>query len=48
MIEPSDITRKVLRLIIPGGSMTPAQREAIEAARARAQSKGLGFRVVEF
>jgi CDI toxin restriction endonuclease-like domain len=47
-IEPSDITRKVLRVIIPEGSMTVAQREAIEAARARAESKGLGFRVVEF
>jgi hypothetical protein len=47
-IEPSDITRKVLRVIVPQGSMTGVQREAIEAARARAQSKGLGFRVVEF
>ena len=47
-IEPSDITRKVLRVIIPEGSMTPIRREAIEAARARALSKGLGFRVVEF
>jgi hypothetical protein len=47
-IEPADIARKVLRVIIPEGSMTPVQREAIEAARAKAQSKGLGFRVVEF
>jgi len=48
IIKPSEITRRMLRLVIPRGSMTPAQREAIEAARARALSKGLGFTVIEF
>jgi hypothetical protein len=47
-IEPYEITRRVLRVIILRGSMTPIQREALEAARARAISKGLGFNVIEF
>jgi hypothetical protein len=48
IIKPSEITRRMLRVIIPRGSVTPAQREAIEAARASALSKGLGFTVIEF
>jgi len=47
-ILPSDIAGKVLRLIIPEGSMTAAQREAIKAATKIARSKGLRLIVREF
>ena len=39
---------KVLRLIIPIGSMTPVQREAIKAATRIARSKNLRLIVTEF
>jgi hypothetical protein len=47
-IESSAITDRVLSLAIPKGSMTAAQRVAIEAARSRAQALGVELRVTEF
>jgi hypothetical protein len=40
-IELSQIRGRTLRVIIPKGSMTPEQREALEAANAIAKRKGL-------
>ena len=48
VIKDSDIAGKVLRLIIPKGSMTPLQRETIEAATTTARSKNLRLIVTEF
>jgi hypothetical protein len=48
IIYESQIAERVLRLIIPQGSMTPMQREAIEAATRIARSKGLRLIVTEF
>jgi hypothetical protein len=47
-IESSAITDRVLSLAIPKGSMTAAERIAIEAARSRAQALGIELRVTEF
>jgi hypothetical protein len=47
-IVSSEIRGRVLRLIIPRGSMTPVQREAIEAASRIARSKRLRLIVAEF
>jgi hypothetical protein len=44
----SIMASKVLRLIIPIGSMTPVQREAIKAATRIARSKNLRLIVTEF
>jgi hypothetical protein len=46
-ITLSQITGRALRLIIPKGSMTPIQREAIKAAGAVAKRKGFGLIVTE-
>jgi hypothetical protein len=47
IIEASDIAGKVLRLIIPIDSMTPLQREVIQAATKIARSKNLRLIVTE-
>jgi hypothetical protein len=47
-IKATDMASKVLRLIIPTASMTPVQREAIEAATRIARSKNLRLIVTEF
>ena len=47
-IKATDMASKVLRLIIPMGSMTPVQREAIKAATRIARSKNLRLIVTEF
>jgi hypothetical protein len=47
-IKATDIGSKVLRLIIPMGSMTPVQREVIKAAPRIARSKNLRLIVTEF
>jgi hypothetical protein len=48
IIRESQIAGRALRLIIPEGSMTLAQREAIETATRIARSKNLRLIVVEF
>lgn len=48
IIEPSDITGRVLQVIIPKGSMTPVQRAAFEAARDRARRAGINLIITEF
>ena len=47
-IKGTDIASKVLRVIIPKGSMTPVQREAITAATRIARSKNLRLIITEF
>jgi hypothetical protein len=47
-ILPSQITGRVLQVIIPKGSMTPVQRAAIEAARERARKAGIDLTIVEY
>ena len=47
-ILPSDIAGKVLRIIIPEGSMTEIQREAIKAATKISRSKNMRLIVREF
>jgi len=47
-IESSDITGRVLQVIIPKGSMSPVQRAAIEAARERARRAGINLTIMEF
>jgi hypothetical protein len=47
-IKAADIAGKVLRVVIPMGSMTPIQREIIAAATRVARSKGLRLIVVQF
>jgi hypothetical protein len=47
-IKATDIASRVLRLIIPTGSMTPVRREAIKAATRIARSKNLRLIVTEF
>ena len=47
-IKATDMASKVLRSIIPMGSMTPVQREAIKAATGIARSKNLRLIVTEF
>ena len=48
LILESQFAGRVLRLIIPKGSMTPVQREAIKAATRIARSKGIRLIVAEF
>jgi hypothetical protein len=48
VINSSDIRGKVLRLIIPEGSMSAAQREAIKAATRIARSKDIRLIVTIF
>jgi hypothetical protein len=48
IILDSQIAGRVLRLIVPEGSMTPVQREAIKAATRIARSKGIRLIVTEF
>jgi hypothetical protein len=47
-IEPSDISARTLNLIVPKNSMTAVQRAAIDAAQARAKSKGMDLIITEF
>ncbi len=47
-ILPSQITSRVLQVIIPKGSMSPVQRAAIEAARERARKAGINLIIAEF
>jgi hypothetical protein len=47
-IKATDMASKELRLIIPMGSMTPVQREAIKAATRIARSKNIRLIVTEF
>ena len=47
-VDPSAITGRALNLIIPKGSMTAAQKPAIEAARTRAKALGIDLIVTEF
>jgi hypothetical protein len=47
-IFESQIAGRVLRLIVPKGSMNSVQREAIKAATRLARSKGLRLIVTEF
>jgi hypothetical protein len=47
-VESAKITGRVLSLAVPRGSMTAAQRAAIEAAKARAQAFGAKLIVTEF
>jgi hypothetical protein len=48
LILESQIAGRALRLIIPKGSMTPIQREAIKAATRIARSKNIRLIVTEF
>jgi contact-dependent growth inhibition (CDI) system restriction endonuclease-like protein len=48
IILDSQIADRVLRLIVPEGSMTPVKREAIKAATRIAKSKGIRLIVTEF
>ena len=48
VIESSDITGRVLQVIIPKGSMSQVQRAAIEAARERARRAGVELTITEF
>jgi hypothetical protein len=47
-VKPEEISGRVLSLAIPKGSMTAAQRAAIEAAKARAQAFDVELTVTEF
>jgi hypothetical protein len=47
-IEPSAISGRVLDLVVPKGSMTAAQRTAIEAAKLRARAFGVNLTVTDF
>jgi hypothetical protein len=48
VVDSSAINSRALSLAIPKGSVTTAQRAAIEAARARAQAFDVNFIVTEF
>jgi hypothetical protein len=48
IILDSQIAGRGLRLIVPEGSITPVQREAIKAATRIARSKGIRLIVTEF
>jgi hypothetical protein len=48
VIRPSEITGRVLQVIIPKGSMSAVQRAAIEAARERARKAGIDLIITEF
>jgi hypothetical protein len=47
-VKSEAITGRVLSLAIPKGSMTAAQRAAIEAAKVRAQAFDIELIVTEF
>jgi hypothetical protein len=47
-IESSAINGRVLDLVVPKGSMTAAQRTAIEAAKLRARAFGVNLTVTDF
>ena len=47
-ILPANISGRALSLAIPKGSMTAAQRSAIDAARTRAQAFGVNLIIKEF
>jgi hypothetical protein len=48
ILRASDIERRVLNLAVPKGSMTAAQRTAIEAAQLRAEGLGVNFVLTPF
>jgi hypothetical protein len=48
VILPSQITGRVLQVIVPKGSMSQVQRAAIEAARERAHRAGIELTITEF
>lgn len=47
-VNADDITSRVLKLIVPKGSMSAAQKEAIDAATERAKSRGVALITVPF
>jgi hypothetical protein len=47
-VSPSEISGRALSLAVPKGSMTAAQRAAIEAARVRAQAFGVDLTITAF
>jgi hypothetical protein len=47
-VNADDITDRVLKLIVPKGSMSAAQKEAIDAATERAKSRGITLITVPF
>jgi hypothetical protein len=48
VIDSSAISGRALSIAIPKGSMTAAQRAAIESSIARAQAFDIGFLITEF
>jgi Iap family predicted aminopeptidase len=48
VIENSDISGRVLDIAVPRGSMTAAQKAAIDAASLRAQAVGIKLVITEF
>ena len=48
VIRNSDISGRVLNVAIPRGSMTAAQKPAIDAATLRAQAFGIKLVITEF
>lgn len=48
LIRPSNISRRILSVAVPKGSMTPVQRAAIEAAKSRAQAFDVELIVTPF
>jgi hypothetical protein len=47
-VNEDDITARVLKLIVPKGSISAAQKEAIDAATERARSRGVTLTTVPF
>jgi filamentous hemagglutinin len=47
-VESGKITSRALKLIVPKGSMIPAQKAVIDAATQRAQSRGITLSVTPF
>jgi hypothetical protein len=47
-VDPSAITGRVLRLIVPKGSVRTVQRAALEAAHIRAKNLGIDLIVTDF
>jgi hypothetical protein len=48
IIDASEITGRILQVIIPKGSMNQIQRAAFEAARERASRAGINLTIMEF
>jgi hypothetical protein len=48
IIESSEITGRILQVIIPKGSMNQVQRAAFDAARERASKAGINLTIIEF